>query len=140
MKKVLQMFLLSVGVATLMSFNLSKEKGWEEIASKSKVTLSQKVSNCADANMPFEFLLLKVKNHSRSTVKVHIVFEKIKNGEVVPTDVNDVTIELTLKPGDAVTGDCSWADENHLCHVLAENEDNKMFDKINITEFNVIAQ
>lgn len=140
MKKVLQMFLLSVGVATLMSFNLSKESGWEEIASESKVTISQKVSNCGDAEVPFEFLLLKVKNHSRSTVKVHIVMEKMKNGEVVPTDVNDVTIELTLQPGDAVTGDCSWGDENKLTHLLAENLYTKMFDKLTITEFNVIAQ
>lgn len=140
MKKLLQTLFVACAAVALMGFGYSQEKGWEQIAAEQGVTISQKVTNCEASDMPFDFLLLKVKNTARSTVQVRIVLEKIKNGEVVPTDLNDVTISLTLKRGQEVAGNCAWADENHMCHLLAENAYTKSFDELRIKEFTVIAQ
>jgi len=140
MKKLVQLMLVLCISLPFYAFQSANDNEWKVVTQQDGVILSKQVVDCTNPDAPFTFLILKLENTTDKLVQVEFSFDMIKNGQLVSSNINDVSPSVTLRPGESIQGECSWTDQSKLSHFKAESANAVKFDDIVLSSFTVITQ
>lgn len=86
---------------------------------------------------PFEFVYFKIENNSTQILNVSWDFEFINNGELIPINPDDSSIQFTINPNQSINGQCKTNQYFGLCIYVKEPNTPARLTMIKLNNINV---